>query len=365
MIYEIFGKTVEILTQNKDIEHILSEELELYSVGSSEIDIQINFVASMALPQLYSNSPSIHSTFKKGFMGNYGENRIYYSQEDILKVYIDLKIVHDFKSNIHKFRSIGYKSNVENVSAILYELVLVPLNYFFKDKALVHASSMKDPTTGKTIMFGGTGGVGKTSLELLLCRELGYSFISDDIAVMDKKGYIYPNLAYPKIYAYNAEGNVEIENILFENRNFMDKFQWKMYKTLRGPARVRRTISPAKIYNSVEKNKNIVDEYYILSRDSSVDTIEIEEIDSKKASLMTLKIILNEYHLFNQHVTWHEYNSILLDQEPILKLEKVHQNWLNIYEKVFKEKKCFHIKIPIKIDHNNFLETFKKKFANG
>jgi serine kinase of HPr protein (carbohydrate metabolism regulator) len=152
----------------------------------------------------------------------------------------------------------GYKSNIENITAILYELVLVPLNYFFSDKALVHASSMKNSTNGKTVMFGGTGGVGKTSLELLLCRELGYSFISDDIAVIDKKGFVYSNLAYPKIYAYNAEGNQEIENLLFNKRSSIDKLQWKLSKNIRGLNKARRTISPDEIYKSVEKDKNII-----------------------------------------------------------------------------------------------------------
>jgi hypothetical protein len=95
-----------------------------------------------------------------------------------------------------------------------------------------------------------------------------------------------------------------------------------------------------------------------------VDNIQIEEISSSDAADMTLKIILNEYHAFNQHITWHEYNSILLQQQPIVELDKVLQNWLSIYNDVFSSIKCFNIKIPTNIDHKEFLLTFKERFSN-
>lgn len=362
MIYDIFGRVISITSENREIEIIFSEELKLYSSTDRKLDIQIDFVNDLKFPDHYSNSPRIHYTFDNGFIVNYGSCYIQYSKKDALKVLIKIKDENAITKKIKKYKNIGYKSIYENVTALLYELILVPSNYFYNDRALVHASSMKNLVTGKTIMFGGTGGVGKTSLELLLCRERGYSFISDDIAVVDKEGYIHPNLAYPKIYAYNVEKNRELETILFKHRNILDRLQWATSKKIRGLNKARRTISPDVIFDSFERNKCTAHEYYILSISSEVDTIEIEKINSVNASIMTLKIIINEYHAFNQHISWHEYNALLLGIKPVLELDSVHSNWLNIYNNIFSGIDCYSIKISPNVSHSIFLSKLKEYF---
>lgn len=363
MLYKIFGTTVSITSENKDLGLLIRKEMECYPLSEEAIEVEVNFVNKITLTDVYSNSPSIHSSFREGFLASYGKNRIIYSKKDILKIDVEIsKRTNTFKDKLVKFINIGFKNNIEEVGAILHELVFVVMNYFFINKALIHASSMKNRKTEKVILFGGTGGVGKTSLELLLCRKLGYSFISDDIAVIDKDCNIYPNLAHPKIYAYNVEGNADLENLLFSDKNYYDKFQWKVLKKLRGLNKVRRSISPSKIYQSVEKDRNMMDEYYILSRNNLSTNIEIEEISANEASIMTLKIIQNEYHAFTQHIVWHEYNAMLLKNNPILVLEDIHKNWLDIYQEVFKNIKCFNIKIPINFDQKEFLRIFQERF---
>lgn len=364
MIYKIFGKTISINSENKEIEEIIIDELSLYPLSNDMIDVEVNFVNKLNLMNKYSSNPAIHSSYKNGFVAIYGNNKILYSKDDILKIDIEVYSSDSrFKNRLLKFMNIGFKNNIEDAGAILHELVLVPMNYFFMDRALIHSSSMKNKKTGKIILFGGTGGVGKTSLELLLCRELGYSFISDDIAVMDKNANIYPNLASPKIYAYNIEGNLELEKLLFEDRSYYDKFQWNTVKSLKGLNRVRRNIFPNKIYKSIEKDKGMISEYYILSRYSG-NAIEIEEVDLNVAAMMTLKIMQNEYHAFNQHIVWHEYNAMLTKTTPILVMEDIYDNWLQIYQKAFLNTKCFNIKIPTSLDQKEFLRIFKEKFSN-
>lgn len=363
MKYKIFGKIVNITSEHKEIIHLIEKELQIYPISKKSVDIEINFVNKIILTDEYSNSPSIHSTIKEGFLASYGKNKILYCKSDIIKIQVELYIHHNkFKNNIAKFKNIGFKNNIENIGAIIHELILVPFNYFFTDRALIHSSSMKNLNNGKTILFGGTGGVGKTTLELYLCKELGYSFLSDDMAIIDEHGNIYPNLSHPKIYAYNVEGNPQLKNLLFNERSVYDKFHWIMLKKLKGLSGVRRTISPDKIYQSVEKDKNKISEYYILSRSNKDSQIVMEKINSNDAAILTLKVIINEYHAFEQHIIWHEYNSILLKTLPILTLENIHKNWLNIYKHIFKNIKCFHITIPTNINHEDFLSFVKENF---
>jgi len=363
MDIKIFGKLVKLNIQQKVLYEILETELDGYRVkkNSSKIDIEINFVTKMDLPEEYSHTPSTHFTFLDGFLTNYGNVKIKFTKKEIL--YIDIE--YPLKNSvINQFRAIDFRSKVDNIGLVLHELVFVPMMFFYDKNALIHASSMKSKD-GSVLMFGGTGGVGKTSLELLLCRELDYSFISDDIAIIDNKSYIYPNLSYPKIYAYNIVGNKIFENTLFENRSFMDKFQWRLFRKIKGDSRVRRSISPFKIFGSVERDSCGIDVYYILSKTNRVDKIEFEEIDYKVASQMTLNIIKNEYSSVLQHIVWHEYNAKLLSIEPIITIEKIYKNWFSCYEEVLKEKKSIVVKIPDNIQHYDFLNQMRKKIERA
>ena len=359
MIYCIFGKKIKINIECLETKYILNKELSIYPQSdSNSSDIDIYFVETLLLDEIYSNSPTIHKTFKNGFFSNFGLNKILFKQEKKLKVYVQI----DKRKRVRgKFLDIGYRYNIENIGQILHELILVPINFFYSNRALIHASSMKNLNTNKTLMFGGTGGVGKTSLELLLCRELNYSFISDDIAIVENEK-VFPNLSYPKIYAYNVEQNRDLEKLLFKERNIMDKFQWIFLKKLKGLNRVRRTISPSEIYTSIEIESNNIDEYYILFRTNTVDNIVFEEINYHQASQLTLDIIKNEYCAVMQHVIWHEYNANLMGFESILKTEQIYSNWSNTYMNIFKNIKCFIVKIPIDIKHNEFLIQMKNKF---
>lgn len=359
MDISIFGKSVKLNVEQEVLSKVLEIELDGYRVKEENFtsDIEINFVPKIELPKEYSHTPSTHFTFIDGFLIDYGNVKIKFTQRDIL--YIDIEYALK-NSMINQFRAIDFRSKVDNIGLVLHELVFVPMMFFYDENALIHASSMKS-RDGFVLMFGGTGGVGKTSLELLLCRELDYSFISDDIAIIDKKSYIYPNLSYPKIYAYNIVGNRTFENTLFENRSFMDKFQWRLFRKIKGDSRVRRSISPFKIFGSVETKSNGIDIYYILSKTDSVDEIEFEEIDYKMASQMTLDIMKNEYSSVLQHIVWHEYNAKLISIEPIITTEEIYKNWLSCYENVLREKKSIVVKIPDNIEHHDFLNQMKKK----
>lgn len=359
MTYLIFDKKIKINTECLEIKYIVEKELSIYPQSDKNTsDIDIYFVEKLLLDEIYSNSPVIHKTFKNGFLANFGSNKILFKQEEKLKIYIQIDKTKKFRG---KFLSMGYRYNIENIGQILHELVLVPINFFYSDRALIHASSMKNLNTNKTLMFGGTGGVGKTSLELLLCKELNYSFISDDIAIV-ASNKVFPNLSYPKIYAYNVEKNKDFENLLFRERDLIDKFQWNFLKKLKGPNRVRRAISPAKIYSSIEMESNNIDEYYLLFRTNGVENIEFEEISYNQASQLTLDIIKNEYHSVLQHIIWHEYNANLMGFESILNIEQIYSNWFNSYMNMFKNIKCTIVKIPIDIQHDTFLGQMKDKF---
>jgi hypothetical protein len=362
MNYKIMGNIINIEVDDIDVRQVLIDEFKIYDEVREQADVNVYVVNTINFEGVYSNTPSIHKTFKNGFLADFGGNKVLYKKEDVLSIYIEMNKKRSF---LRKFISMGYKNNIDNIGQVLHELIFVPLNFFIENKTIIHSSSMKNTKTGKSVMIGGTGGVGKTSMELLLCRDFDYSFISDDIAVVDDKCSIYPNLAFPKIYAYNLADNESLKNLIFKDRYFMDKFQWGFIKKFRGESKVRRVVSPDVLYKNFETNENDIDDYFILYKSNNVNEITISELSAKKASALTLDIIKNEYHSVFQHITWHEYNCELMNFEPIIKLEDTLVRWLEIYNKIFQSVNCFAIKIPVGIKHDQFISEMKKAFNNG
>ncbi len=357
MKYRIFNTNILINVDDIEIKAVLEKELSLYPTAEfKHPDFAITFTDNFEINNTFSTSPSIHKSFPDGFLTIFWGGEILYKKNEI---FISLSKKKNF---LKKFLNIGFRNSIENAGQILHELILVPLIFFNNSKALVHASSVKNIKNNKTILFGGTGGVGKTSLELMLCRELNFSFISDDIAVVSDDNYVYPNLSYPKIYSYNVVGNIDIKKILFKNRTVMDKLQWEFLRFALGPSKVRRAIAPNEIFNSIENKKNKIDEYYILIKTSSVDKITFEEIDDYEAGKLTLDIIRNEYHPVFQHIIWHEYNARIMGFDPIIRIDELFSTWLNTYQHIFKSVQSKIIKIPVNIDHVSFLDQMRKKF---
>ncbi len=357
MKYKIFGKNILINVEDTEIKTILKKELSIYpAIESEQPDVVITFTENISTENNFSSNPSIHQSYPDGFLAIFWGGEILYKKNE---TFISLNKKKNF---LKKFLNTGFRSSIENAGQILHELILVPLIFFDNNKALVHASSMKNIKNNKTILFGGTGGVGKTSLELMLCRDLNYSFISDDIAVVSDDSYVYPNLSYPKIYSYNVVGNMDMRKKLFKNSTLIDKFQWEFLRKLLGPGKVRRAIAPDEIFNSVEKTRNRIDEYYILFKTNTIDKITFESIDYEDAGILTLDIIKNEYHPLFQHVIWHEYNARIMGFEPILRTEDIFSNWLRIYQDIFKNIQPKIIKIPVNIDHKSFLSQMREKF---
>ena len=229
MIKQIFGKNIKFEIMDKQLENILINELKLYnSITTNKIDVKIHFTPKLIQLNEQYISPNIHTTTRNGFLADYGCCKILYLKEDILKIYIEIRK----SSFIQKFKSFDFNTTVEAVGTILHELVLIPMIYFFDNLTIIHASSFKNIKSGETYIIGGTGGVGKTSLELLYCKKNNFSFISDDIAVIDDNGNIYPNLSYPKIYAYNATNN-NLTKLILSDDTFAGKIHWYLMKKIR------------------------------------------------------------------------------------------------------------------------------------
>ena len=358
--YLIFGKKVEINTSNPILKKILQKELTGYPpLENGKIDIRINISSKRKYPDLKAINPKTHITVKEGFISKQKNWEIFFHKNDSNNLDVDIYLADKLtlKKKIGKLINMQFTNIFEGFGQTLHELVLIPLNYFDPNKFILHSSAFKRHD-GKTIAIGGTGGVGKTSLELLFCYENRYKFLADDIAVIDNEGYIHPNLSWPKIYGYNLENNNELKKEILNVQSIGSKIHWAFHYNLRGAHKVRRRINPTVAY-SHEPNKTKLDYYFILNKGSE-EKLRLENISSLKSAQLSIDIISAEYYSFNNQLEWHSYNSSVLESQPLAKLEDVKNNWRTNMLKVFENVKCYIIHIPFEIDHSDFLNRIEK-----
>ena len=178
---------------------------------------------------------------------------------------IDLIIDENQRSFIQKYNGIQHTHPFEDIGRIFHELVLIPSLFFFADSiALIHGSAL-ETKNNDSIIIGGAGGVGKTSLELFLIFNKNLKFLADDIVIVDKDKFVWPNYAYPKIYGYNTKENKDLEKKVLQKRGVLDKAQWLFKKSLTGRP-VRRRVNPKIFYNGSISNGSKLSDYFILFR---------------------------------------------------------------------------------------------------
>lgn len=352
--YRIFGKSVEIKFDEKRHKN-LREQLTLYPVTNEEPNAVINIVTQLHIPDDYIRNPKTHLTFSKGFLADYGHTQVAYLKDNgVLRIFVK----EPSKIGLAKrLLDMEFATVEEMMGQIIHELVLVPANYFFSDRFLVHSSAFQSPE-GKTFLIGGTGGIGKTSLELFLCREKKFKFIADDMTVVDRTGKVYPNLAFPKIYGYNVKGKKDIAKLLLSERSLSNQIHWYLSLRIRGENKVRRKISPLKLYGSYLDTETEVSTYFILVTDKSVTKLVAERILPELAAELTLKIIQNEYYAFHQHIVWHEFNAHLKQIKPVVRMDETFANWRTMAVEALRNMDLYIVRVPERYAHEQFLTDF-------
>jgi len=359
----IFGQSVSFNTDNSRIFSALDSVLTLYpdSVNKAYINIEINIDNYIKIENLLHNNPKNHFTYYDGFGIEYGEFFIYHQISKKINIKCFIKKINFFK----QFRSIGFSNLEDSLSLLIHEFILLPIMNFIPQYAPLHVSAFKSNKTGDLLLFGGTGGVGKTSLELLFCGELNYSFVADDMVVVNTNSEVYPNLSYPKIYAYNLEFNESMTNTLLKGRGLMDIAHWYIRKKVKGLSSVRRSVAVDKLYKTFEVDKVKATKYYFLFRTNTVSEIKVESVSKDMAISNSIRILKNEFYpTFYRKIDLYEYNCILgKGTSPLVSMVDIENNLNQVFNQFFNEVDSFIIKIPLKMKEKDFLTFFTNEFS--
>lgn len=364
LLKSIFGKIYKFTCNDEKFE-ILRKSLELYPDTVAEnADVCVNISTVLPQSKFVSRNPSIFVKMQNGMITKFPQCEILWERNTEgrpLMITVDIpKPSQSLRAGYHKFRTMEYSTEVEIFEQVLHELVLVPSVYFFKDLSLVHAAVLA--VNGRAIMLAGTGGTGKTSALLSLRKKENVSFVSDDIAIVSKNGFIYPNLAWPKIYGYNLSSYITKEELL-EGRGIVDRLQFNL-RLKRNPRFVRRKLQPNVLYTSFEDGPVPIQKVIYLFRHNS-EMIELKDLEKDLAIEMGLHVMQTEYSNFHNFLEWDQYNSIVTGVRPLLKVNEVLKNWQSNLSNSFKNADIKLLQIPFNLKHEKYLDYINRVLING
>ncbi len=352
--YRMMGRNVEVRFDASKGAAILQEELAAYpsAAATGGADMVVRY-APVEYAGLRFANPSIHCEMEDGFIvkGRMATMRFRLEGDRLSSVdFYPASGRSPLMRGLRRMADMQYTSREERAGVIFHESVAGPAAYWAPDLALVHASSFSD-ARGVTLI-GGTGGAGKTSLALELCRRPGFRFVADDISFVGEDGHVWPNLAWPKIYGYNLEGDPELTARLLGGRTAADRLHWALHRR-RGAAFVRRRMAPADLYDGYDREGGPLYRYVILIREDRSD-LHISDLSPARAAAMSIHVMQAEYAGFHNHLHWHAVNRAAEDRLPTVSVTEVLHRWREMLARVLGGASCQLARIPRSMEHGAF-----------
>jgi hypothetical protein len=355
----VFGQNVHVSVEPSAYRDALLKELALYPAAtgtSRKFFIHCGKPDQKQIPAC----PRNHGELEHGFVMKRGFVDVYYDfgRDDEVHVTLDVPPQNVALRWRGKLKSMQYAARDEYVGQMLHELALVPLVHFAQNLVPIHASGMVTPS-GRGVAIGGTGGVGKTSLELELCLHRDCAFLADDISVLDAEGRLWPNYNFPKIYAYNALDNPELEKRIFQDTDKLDRLQFAWHAR-KGPTKARRRLNPERLFPKVAQAHAPLGLYLILLPVAGTEKLRIRSLDHSTATSMTLDVLADEFGLFQRHLRYHGYNRKGRGMAVHGGLEDIVARWKSLLLEQLARVDCAILEVPAGMPH----PEFKKRAAD-
>ncbi|HEY9427992.1 MAG TPA: hypothetical protein VIR34_12620 [Gemmatimonadaceae bacterium] len=163
-------------------------------------------------------------------------------------------------------------------------------------QSYIHASSLARDGEGTAIVAW--GGIGKTSAALKLITEHGFSFLSDDLGLVDDARTIWRTPKRLQVYAYNLEGEERLRSMLLDGRSILDRASWEWKLQRRGPKGVRRRVSAEELFGaqSVARSAPLT-RIFCLERGDARD-FETRSITTEELAHRAAEVVMHEIEPF-------------------------------------------------------------------
>lgn len=354
----VFGEVVELSMAPEALTLPLLAELSLYPSAEANQPVTLRLHCGEAMPAALPSCPRQHRETEYGFVVDRPHAQGAFSRAFDAPLELGFHVKPQNRPLQNRFQSIQYATRSESAGQLLHELVLVPAVHLLSRRVPVHASAVHLPGGG-ALLIGGTGGVGKTTLELELCLERQCGFLADDISVVSHEGKVWPNLNFPKIYAYNLENNAALKQRVLPHAMSLDQLQWQWRTRRKGLHRVRRRVSPFKLFPGVSMEPQLLKRYVLLTPYSGSELC-LSPIAPELAADLSLEVLCTEFAIMHSHLRFHAFNRRARGLPPLFSLTEILKSWRGLLTEILSNVDCRLLKIPLDLNH----EVFTRRAAD-
>lgn len=215
----------------------------------------------------------------------------------ISKPNIQRRAAYRFPAFLQRFTNMYYKT-IDEMQAIdfIYAIFqpVIELILLKNGASFIHAGGLQD-IDGKAVLFAGWGGCGKTSTcsTLILGDPERWSFLSDDMSILDSSGLVSYNDMGIHIYPYNLEGATELNGKTFSKMTGMDRLHWTMRSKAFGREGVVRRHSPKAIYRNTSGGAEVKALIYMErhnGKDVRIEPAQIEDVARRATSVLLFEL---------------------------------------------------------------------------
>lgn len=209
-------------------------------------------------------------------------------------------------------------------------------------QSYIHASSLERGGEGTAIVAW--GGIGKTSAALKLITEDGFSFLSDDLGLVDDSGTIWRTPKRLQVYAYNLEGEERLHSMLLDSRSALDRAAWAWMLRRRGPKGVRRRVTAEELFGvqSVARSAPLKRVFCLERGDAR--GFEARQISTDELTRRAAEVVMHEIEPFSRisrALHSGHYAPILPTQDQVVAETRA------VLQRAFRDIPVLSIRIPL------------------
>lgn len=330
-----FALSVENI-KDKELKNKLIIALEkqfksFINVVNKDYAIEFNFTDDLNDLFSFENSTNIGNVLFNGKAFKFVNSEIsfvYENVDKIHKIWMKINKASSIKSNIRLLQK-SYVNDLEKqVSVFYYRLFLSFTQYvnIENGSTYIHGASIAD-ADGNAIIFPADSGVGKSSLLFKLSEEKKYSYIADDLSIIDDNFQTHYSGRAISTKPYHVKNFPFLSSLIEKEMPSLQLLQWKLLND----NRLVYGIDPKVLYPNKTMSKSKVKKVIHLINTNNSD-FALKSADVKQLALASANILMNELFLGLYNI-----NKILsipgnqLFMPPSVMYEKIFNNYLNLF----------------------------------
>lgn len=356
-----FSVSVETIKDNKlkkrTLNAIESQFKSFLISNENKAAIEFHFVEDINLYfqyEHYINIASVQFTDNTLKFVNGEVSFVYLVEDSIHKIYVQIKNDAGFKANL-RFLNKNYIDAIELKVAIFYYrifLVFTQLVNIEHNVTYIHGASICN-NKKEAILFPADSGVGKSSMLFRLAKEGKYSYIADDLSIIDDKLNTYYSGRAISMKPYHIKNFPFLSKMIEKEMPKYQQIQWKVLND----NRLVFGMDPRVLFsNKVKKQANIKKVIHLVNTNNKNFTLQ--DIDSKIVAAASANILMNELFLGYFNI----YKALSIPGNNLfMSPGLIYKKTLDHYLKVFRETENYLLLVPYMSNPNEMYEFLVSK----